>query len=120
VDEGQIQTIQNLAPEMKPAFGADYQSPPAASDLTNKGYQMVNVEYGIDRRFISQYQDANLWVNLYTVDEPWQFSRLWSMGVDSITTSNAQVMDALDHPIFSLPYSPYALIWTLVGILGLG
>ena len=120
VDEVQLQMVRNLAPEMKPAFGADYQSPPAASDLKNEGYQMVNVEYGIDRRFIPQYQDANLWVNLYTVDEPWQFSRLWSMGVDSITTSNAQVMDALDHPIFSLPYSPYALIWTLVGILGLG
>lgn len=120
VDEAQLQTLRDLAPEMKPAYGVDYQSPPAAADLKDQGYQMVNVEYGIDRSWIQQYQAANLWVNLYTVDEPWQFSRLWLLGVDSITTSNAHVMAALGQPTFSLPYSLYALIWTLVGLLGLG
>ena len=120
VDEQQLQTVRNLAPEMKPAFGADYQAPPAAGDLKAQGYQMVNVEYGIDHKWIQQYQAAGLWVNLYTVDEPWQFSRLWLAGVDSITTSNARVMAALDRPIRVLPYNAYALFWALIGLTGLG
>ena len=120
VDEEQLETLRELAPQMKPAFGADYQAPPAADDLKAKGYQMINVEYGIERGWVEQYQEAGLWVNLYTVDEPWQFSRLWLVGVDSITTSNAQVMVALERPIFSLTYGLYALLWSLVGLVGVG
>ena len=120
VDEEQLQILRNLAPEMIPAFGADYQSPPAAAGLITQGYQLVNVEYGVRRPWMQQYRDAGLWVNVYTVDEPWQFSRLWLLGVDSITTSNVGVMADIDQPIFSLPYSLYALLWFVVGLLGLG
>jgi len=120
VDQQQLQTLRDHAPDMLPTYGANYQSLPAANDLVAQGYRIVNVEYGITRQWIQQYQDADLWVDLYTVDEPWQFSRLWLVGVDSITTSNSQVMFDMEQPIFSLPYSLYALIWSLVGLLGLG
>jgi glycerophosphoryl diester phosphodiesterase len=120
VDQEQLQTLRNLAPEMKPAFGADYQSLPPAGVLKDQGYQIVNVEYGISPRWIRQYQDAVLWVNVYTVDEPWQFSRLWLLGVNSVTTSNAQAMLSLERPLLSLPYSLYILVWVVVGLLGLG
>jgi glycerophosphoryl diester phosphodiesterase len=119
VDPVQLETVRNLAPYMIRADGADYQSPPTAADLTGRGYQLVNVEYGLNPRWIAEYQAANLWVNIYTVDEPWQFSRLWLLNVDSVTTSNAGVMSALERPIFSLPYSQYLLVWGMVGLMGL-
>jgi glycerophosphoryl diester phosphodiesterase len=120
VDPVQLQTVRNLAPYMTRANGADYQSPPTVADLTSQGYQLVNVEYGLSPRWITEYQAANLWVNIYTVDEPWQFSRLWLLNVNSVTTSNAGVMVALERPIFSLPYNQYLLVWVGVGLLGLG
>jgi glycerophosphoryl diester phosphodiesterase len=120
VDPLQLQTVRNLAPYMTRANGANYQSPPTVADLTSQGYQLVNVEYGLNPRWIAKYQAAHLWVNIYTVDEPWQFSRLWLLNVDSVTTSNAGVMVALEKPAFSLPYNQYLLVWVGVGLLGLG
>jgi hypothetical protein len=101
-------------------YSADYQSLPPASTLVADSYQIVNVEYGISPAWIQQYRDAGLWVDVYTVDEPWQFSRLWLLGVDSVTTSNSAVMVALSRPIFSISYSAYLLVWSLVGLAGLG
>lgn len=120
VDQEQLQTIRDQAPDMKPAFGANYQDLPAAADLVEQGYQIVNVEYGISAHWIHDYQAHNLWVNVYTVDEPWQFSRLWLLGVNSVTTSNVLIMDDLDHPVFSLPYTQYLVLWSFVGLVGLG
>ncbi len=120
VDATQLETVHDTAPEMLPAFGVDYRSPPEAGDLAAQGYRIVNAEYGIGTQWIEAYQDAGLWVNLYTVDEPWQFSRLWLLGVDSITTSNVGEMVNLEKPILMLPYDLYALLWSVVGLAGLG
>jgi glycerophosphoinositol inositolphosphodiesterase len=120
VDPEQLQTVRNLAPYMIRAYGANYQSPPTIADLTGPGYQLVNVEYGINPQWITKYQAANLWVNIYTVDEPWQFSRLWLLNVDSVTTSNSGDMVELEKPIYSLPYGQYLLVWAIAGLIGLG
>jgi glycerophosphoryl diester phosphodiesterase len=120
VDETQIETLRTAAPEMLPAAGVDYHSPPSTDELIAQGYKVVNAEYGIDPGFNRQYQDAGLWVNLYTVDEPWQFSRLWLLGVDSITTSNAGVMAKLTRPFLSMSFSLYLALWILVGLIGAG
>jgi hypothetical protein len=53
------------------------------------------------------------------IDEPWQYSRLWLLGVNSTTTSNAQSMLVLSRPILSLPFGQYVVLWIGVGILGL-
>ena len=119
-DMDQRELIQSTAPEMKLAYGVDYQSPPTADELTTYGNQMVNAEYGLAEDWIKQYQDGGLWVNLYTIDEPWQYSRLWLMGVDSTTTSNAHTMVGLNRPVVSLPFDQYLLLWGIVGILSLG
>jgi glycerophosphoryl diester phosphodiesterase len=120
VDRDQLAVIQKSAPGMKPAAGIETQNPPSAAELKTVGYQIVNAEYGLPRRWIQAYQEAGLWVNLYTIDEPWQFSRLWLLGVESITTSNAAAMAALARPILALPYNQYLLLWGMAGILGLG
>ncbi|OGO25605.1 MAG: hypothetical protein A2136_11120 [Chloroflexi bacterium RBG_16_54_11] len=61
-----------------------------------------------------------MWVNLYTVDEAWQFSRLWLLGVDSITTSNVGEMANLEKPILMLPYDLYSLLWSVIGLSAMG
>jgi glycerophosphoryl diester phosphodiesterase len=119
-DKDQSELVQSTAPEMKLAYGVDYQSPPTAEELNIYGYQMANAEYGLSEDWIRKYQDGGLWVNLYTIDEPWQYSRLWLMGVDSTTTSNAHTMVGLNHPVMSLPFEHYLLLWSLVGIASLG
>jgi glycerophosphoryl diester phosphodiesterase len=119
VDDKQLQSIREQAPEMAAAYGADYQSLPGAEELVSRGYQIVNVEYGISQQWIETYQDAGLWVNIYTIDEPWQFSRLWLLGVDSITTSNAHMLVNLEKPVFSMTYGWYVMFWCMVGLIGL-
>lgn len=119
VDEQQLQKLREVAPEMIATYSVDYHSLPPASDLLTHGYQIVNVEYGISPEWIEQYQQAGLWVDVYTVDEAWQFSRLWLLGVDSVTISNASAMSDLSHPIISQSYTQYLLLWGLVGLAGL-
>jgi glycerophosphoryl diester phosphodiesterase len=118
VDKNQIDVVRSAAPAIKPAYGVDYQQPPQAVDLAARGYKIVNAEYGLSKDWIAQYQASGLWVNLYTIDEPWQFSRLWLLGVNSTTTSNVQAMSKLGSPILSLPYQRYLWIWGGVGLLG--
>jgi glycerophosphoryl diester phosphodiesterase len=120
VTEDQIALVRSIGPEMNLADGADYQAPPSVDELIAAGYQIVNVEYGLSKDWISKYQEAGLWVNLYTIDEPWQYSRLWLLEVDSITTSNVQTMMELASPVFALTYGKYLLLWGLIGILSLG
>jgi glycerophosphoryl diester phosphodiesterase len=117
-DKDQLGLIRSTAPTMKPAYGIDYQTPPTVEELKASGYQMVNAEYGLSKDWIRKYQDANLWVNLYTIDEPWQYSRLWLFGVTSTTTTNPQSMIELDRPVLSMPIGQYLVLWTVVAFLG--
>ena len=119
VDKDQLEVIRSTAPAMKPAYGVDFRTPPQAGDLKASGYQIVNAEYGLSKDWIRKYQEANLWVNVYTIDEPWQYSRLWLLSVNSTTTSNAQTMIELRRPILSIPFGQYVVLWSGVGILGL-
>jgi len=119
-DMDQRELIHSVAPDMKLAYGIDYQNPPSTDELLASGYQIVNTEYGLSKDWIHKYQGANLWVNLYTIDESWQYSRLWLLGVDSTTSSNAHTMIALSLPVLSLPYEKYLILWAVVGVLGLG
>ena len=94
--------------------GADYDNPPAPASLVSSGYKIVNAEYGLSPAWIQRYQTAGLRVNLYTVEDVWQFKYLWLLGVNSITSSNAGQMLSLQRPeLFSLPV--YWLIWIILG-----
>jgi hypothetical protein len=81
---------------------------------------VVNAEYGLSPDWIRRYQAAHLWVNLYTVDEPWEFSRAWLLGVNSVTTSNVQAMTDLQTPLFGFPYRLYIFLWIGCGLWGVG
>ena len=66
---------------------------------------------------IHAYQNAGLWVNLWVVDEPWQYSRLWLAGADSVTSSYAQTLLAMPFPLLAMPYNLYLPVWALLGLI---
>jgi len=112
-----IRTVRTALPQAILSAGVDYSRPPAPQGLVAAGYQLVNSEFGLSNRMIHAYQQAGLWVNLWTVDEPWQYSRLWSSGADSVTSNNVQVLAGMTHPVMALTYSVYLVVWGLLGIL---
>ncbi|NJD60152.1 MAG: hypothetical protein FIA98_12225 [Anaerolineae bacterium] len=119
-DQQQAELVRTIAPEMKLAYGVKYQAPPATDELRSSGYQIVNSEYGLGEEWIRKYREAGLWINLYTIDEPWQYSRLWLLGADSTTSSNAHMLVALSKPVSSMSYELYLVVWGLVGLASLG
>lgn len=103
------------------AYGIGYtDEPPAPEFLVENGYQVVNSVYSLSRQRIRVYQEAGLWVNLWVVDEPWQYSRLWLAGADSVTTNDIANLKGLTRPLLSIPLTAYLLVWISLGILALG
>ncbi len=116
----EIAYIRRALPDAILAASVNYWNPPAPSDLLADGYRVVNSEYGLSNRAIQAYRQAGLWVNLWTVDEPWQYSRLWLAGADSVTSNRVQVFAAMQRPIAALAYPAYLLAWSGAGLLALG
>jgi glycerophosphoinositol inositolphosphodiesterase len=112
--------VISSAPQMVLTYGADYKDPPDAQALSDQGYQIVNVDYGMPLEWIARYKQAGLKVNPYVVDEPAMFSRLWLAGADSMTTNNVHSMVSLNKPTPDLPYMNYLLVYCLVGFASLG
>jgi glycerophosphoinositol inositolphosphodiesterase len=117
-DLDQARSIYAQAPEMILVHSTDYRSPPSPQDLLASGYRIVNADFSLAPEMIRTYQDAGLWVSLYTVDEPWQFSRFWLTGVDSITTNNLHSFTVLRQPVFSLPLASYLALWLILSLFG--
>lgn len=115
--DAEFPLILSITPQAILAKGVDYRQPPLPQELVNLGYEVVNSEFGLSNRMISEYRDAGLWVNLWTVDEPWEFSRLWLAGADSVTSNNLESMISLENPILAIRYSIYLVIWGLAGIV---
>ncbi len=113
--------IRSVLPDAILARGIGYTDvPPTPASLIADGYRVVNSVYGLSERRIHAYQNAGLWVNLWVVDEPWQYSRLWLAGANSVTSNNPQSLQALRRPFLAMPYSTYLLIWGLLGLAAAG
>lgn len=113
--------VRALLPEAILATGIDAsETPPAPADVVAGGYRVVNSAYRLSRSEIQAYQDAGLWVNLYVVDEPWQYSRLWLAGADSVTSNTIQRFLALPRPVLALPYGAYLAVWGVLGFIAVG
>jgi glycerophosphoryl diester phosphodiesterase len=113
-----ITQIRSVLPDVILATGIGYtEIPPSPVSLVANGYRVVNSAYGLSNRMIHAYQNAGLWVNLWVVDEPWQYSRLWLAGADSVASSNSQSLLAMPHPILAMPYSIYLPVWGLLGVI---
>jgi glycerophosphoryl diester phosphodiesterase len=112
-----ILKVDTALPQAILSAGIDYGNAPAPQELVAIGYQLVNSEYGLSTSMIREYQRSGLWVNLWTVDEPWQYSRLWLSGVDSVTSNNVQALADIIHPVMAMSYRTYLVVWGLAGIL---
>jgi glycerophosphoryl diester phosphodiesterase len=113
-----IAQIQSVLPGAILAAGIGYtEIPPSPASLVADGYRVVNSVYGLSNRRIHAYQNAGLWVNLWVVDEPWQYSRLWLAGASSVTSNNSQGLLAMPRPILAMPYGIYLPVWGLLGVI---
>ncbi len=110
--------IQALLPEAILATGIDYKErPPAPDALIASGFRVVNSVYGLSQRQIQAYRNAGLWVNLWVVDEPWQYSRLWLAGAGSVTTNRPQRLLTISRPVLAMPYGIYLALWGFLGTM---
>jgi glycerophosphoryl diester phosphodiesterase len=115
----EIPAIRATLPEAVLAKGLDYGQSIPPEELVHDGYQVVNSEFGLSDGRIRAYRRAGLWVNLWTVDEPWQYSRLWLAGADSVTSNNIKALIALPMPVMAMKFGTYLFLW-LVGDLAAG
>jgi glycerophosphoryl diester phosphodiesterase len=114
----EIAHVRSVLPEAVLASGLDYEKKlPSPQSLVAEGYQLVNSEYGLSDGMIHAYKQAGLWVNLWTVDEPWQYSRLWLVGADSVTSNIVQILISMPRPTMAMPYSLYLVVWIAVGLI---
>jgi glycerophosphoryl diester phosphodiesterase len=115
---GEIDQVRSILPDANLAAGIGYNDdPPAPAALVADGYRVVNSVYSLSNRRIHAYQEAGLWVNLWVVDEAWQYSRLWLAGANSVTSNYVQKFAALSHPVAAISYPVHLAIWGLVGLL---
>jgi len=114
----QLDQVRSVLPDAILTAGIGYyERPPTPKALVEDGYKVVNSVYSLSNRNIHAYQRAGLWVNLWLVDEPWQYSRLWLAGVNSVTSNYVQVFAAMDRPSMAIPYPAYVVIWSVIGLL---
>jgi glycerophosphoryl diester phosphodiesterase len=114
----EIAQIRSILPDAILAHGIGYTDiPPTPESLLAHGYRVVNSVYGLSDSMIHAYQKAGLWVNLWVVDEPWQYSRLWLAGADSVASSYSQSLLAMPRPVLAMPYNIYLPVWGLLGVI---
>jgi glycerophosphoryl diester phosphodiesterase len=114
----EIDQVRSTLPDAILTAGIGYyEKPPSPVALVADGYRVVNSVSSLSNRRIHAYQDAGLWVNLWLVDEPWQYSRLWLAGVNSVSSNYVQTFAALSSPVAAITYPVYLAIWGVVGLL---
>ncbi len=114
----EIDQVRSTLPDAILTAGIGYNdNPPSPETLVADGYRVVNSVYSLSNRRIQAYQEAGLWVNLWVVDEAWQYSRLWLAGADSVTSNYIQTFAAMSHPVAAITYPVYLAIWGEVGLL---
>jgi glycerophosphoryl diester phosphodiesterase len=113
-----IDQVRSMLPDAILARGIDdNENPPPPAVLAADGYRVVNSVYKLSNDMIHAYQEAGLWVNLWVVDEPWQYSRLWLAGANSVTSNYVQRFAAMVHPVAAITTPVYLAIWGMVGLL---
>ena len=117
VDESNYWTVHAAGGQMHLVYSTDYRHPPEVSNLQYLSSEIVNSEYGLPVHWLREYQAAHIKVNLWTVDERWQFSRMWVLGVNSVTTNNIHTFAAENYPILAIPYRVYVIAWCGLAIL---
>nr|XP_012803735.1 glycerophosphodiester phosphodiesterase domain-containing protein 4 [Jaculus jaculus] len=86
--------------------------------LTRENISIINVDYKrLFYRGMREYKAANIYINLYLVNEPWLFSLAWCSKINSVTTDNIKLLSQLNHPHFFMTPSYYMYVWLLMDIV---
>jgi glycerophosphoryl diester phosphodiesterase len=118
VDPTQAALLAKSHPAIWRAAGIGAGSPPPAHELVAQGYELVNAGFDLPLDAISNYRKAGLWVNLWTIDEPWLYSFFWLNGLDSVTTNNVHTLSRLALPMLAIPTPVYLAVWAFLGLIG--
>ncbi|TRY66158.1 hypothetical protein DNTS_010874, partial [Danionella cerebrum] len=80
--------------------------------LQNQGISRVLLRYNqASARDVRVFNEHNMSVTLYTVNEPWLYSLLWCSGVPSVSSEMPQVLKKLQYPLWLMTPDEYCLIW---------
>ncbi len=117
VEPDKLDMLKQKARQFTRVYGANSSDLLDAESLLDLGYEIVNVDTGIQTHNIQNYREKGLGVNVYTIDQPWLFSQFWLSGVTSVTTNNVHTLSQMDRPMLNIPYAHFVLIWGLFGII---
>nr|XP_008018424.2 glycerophosphodiester phosphodiesterase domain-containing protein 4 [Chlorocebus sabaeus] len=86
--------------------------------LAKNNISVINVDYKkLFPNGLRDYKAANIYINVYTINEPWLFSLAWCSRINSVTTDNIGLLSQLNHPHFFMTPKFYMFIWLLVDII---
>ncbi|KTF83022.1 hypothetical protein cypCar_00028904 [Cyprinus carpio] len=66
---------------------------------------------------IRLYNENNISLTLYSVNEPWLYSLLWCSGVPSVSSEAPQVLRKVHYPLWLMSPDEYCLIWICTDII---
>uniref|UniRef100_A0A8C2JL43 GP-PDE domain-containing protein n=1 Tax=Cyprinus carpio TaxID=7962 RepID=A0A8C2JL43_CYPCA len=82
--------------------------------LHHKGISRVLLRYNqASAQDVRLYNENNISLTLYSVNEPWLYSLLWCSGVPSVSSEAPQVLRKVHYPLWLMSPDEYCLIWIL-------
>ncbi|XP_065136997.1 glycerophosphodiester phosphodiesterase domain-containing protein 5 isoform X2 [Paramisgurnus dabryanus] len=86
--------------------------------LHHKGISGVLLRYNqASAEDIRLYNEHNISVVLYSVNEPWLYSLLWCSGVPTVSSEAPQVLRKLRSPLWLMTPDEYCLIWIFTDLI---
>nr|XP_055052748.1 glycerophosphodiester phosphodiesterase domain-containing protein 5 isoform X2 [Misgurnus anguillicaudatus] len=86
--------------------------------LHHKGISGVLLRYNqASAEDIRLYNEQNISVVLYSVNEPWLYSLLWCSGVPTVSSEAPQVLGKLHSPLWLMTPDEYCLIWIFTDLI---
>ncbi|XP_073674589.1 glycerophosphodiester phosphodiesterase domain-containing protein 5 isoform X2 [Garra rufa] len=80
--------------------------------LHHNGISRVLLRYNqASAQDIRLYNENNISLTLYSVNEPWLYSLLWCSGVPSVSSEAPQVLRKVHYPLWLMSPDEYCLIW---------
>ncbi|XP_026137692.1 glycerophosphodiester phosphodiesterase domain-containing protein 5-like isoform X1 [Carassius auratus] len=86
--------------------------------LHHKGISRVLLRYNqASAQDVRLYNENNISLTLYSVNEPWLYSLLWCSGVPSVSSEAPQVLRKVHYPLWLMSPDEYCLIWICTDLI---
>ena len=77
-------------------------------DLATEHIEKINDDWSTPLETLRRYQRENLTINIFFVDSPFMYDYAWCVGVESITTSNCQLLNDRQTNAFLQVFQTYS------------